>query len=247
MIQDFLLFYFFILLRYIVIAGGAYGLFYKLLTSKFIAKKIQHKFPDVGDYRREIRQSLLTFIFFALNAVFIIDTPFKQYTQIYDHITDYGWAYFLFSIVLSIIVHDTYFYWLHRLMHHPKLFRYMHKEHHKSLNPTPFASFSFSWAEAIIESNIITLLVLLFPIHPIALIIFLIIITFINVYGHLGFEIMPKYIIQSPIGNWINTSLYHNMHHQHFNGNYGLYFRFWDKLMKTERLDYQSKIEEMCK
>jgi len=28
------------------------------------------------------------------------------------------------------------------------------------------------------------------------------------------------------------------MHHSKFKGNYGLYFRIWDRLMKTEHPDY---------
>ena len=66
-----------------------------------------------------------------------------------------------------------------------------------------------------------------------------------NVYGHLGYEIFPKWIIRSKIGNWLNTSTYHNMHHKHFKGNYGLYFRFWDKLLHTVNPDYEKIINEL--
>ena len=42
------------------------------------------------------------------------------------------------------------------------------------------------------------------------------------------------------IGKWINTSVSHNQHHQKFNGNYGLYFLFWDRWMGTLRNDYDA-------
>jgi sterol desaturase/sphingolipid hydroxylase (fatty acid hydroxylase superfamily) len=37
------------------------------------------------------------------------------------------------------------------------------------------------------------------------------------------------------------------MHHSKFIGNYGLYFRFWDRLMKTERPDYIKEYDKIQK
>ena len=44
---------------------------------------------------------------------------------------------------------------------------------------------------------------------------------------------------------WINTSVNHNLHHQYFKGNYGLYFLFWDRMMGTIRSDYDERFEEV--
>ena len=33
---------------------------------------------------------------------------------------------------------------------------------------------------------------------------------------------------KNPFLKWLNTSTFHNHHHQFFKGNYGLYFIFWD-------------------
>jgi len=60
----------------------------------------------------------------------------------------------------------------------------------------------------------------------------------INVYGHLGYEIAPKWFRRTWLFEIMNTSVHHNLHHSKFIGNYGLYFRFWDRLMKTENPDY---------
>ncbi len=64
-----------------------------------------------------------------------------------------------------------------------------------------------------------------------------------NVYGHLGWELYPKGFSKHWLGKWINTSVNHNMHHQYFKGNYGLYFLFWDRLMGTIRPDYEERFE----
>jgi sterol desaturase/sphingolipid hydroxylase (fatty acid hydroxylase superfamily) len=61
-----------------------------------------------------------------------------------------------------------------------------------------------------------------------------------NVMSHLGYEFLPRWILRVPLLRWINTSTFHNLHHTSFNGNYGLMFRFWDRLFGTELSDYES-------
>jgi len=41
----------------------------------------------------------------------------------------------------------------------------------------------------------------------------------------------------------INTSVAHNQHHKKFDGNYGLYLLFWDRIMRTLRKDYDETFE----
>ena len=66
-----------------------------------------------------------------------------------------------------------------------------------------------------------------------------------NVYGHLGYELYPKGFHRTRLGRWINTSVSHNQHHHYFNGNYGLYFLWWDRWMGTMRPDYDRAFEEV--
>jgi lathosterol oxidase len=79
---------------------------------------------------------------------------------------------------------------------------------------------------------------LLIPIHPLTIILFTVIGFMINVYGHLGYEIAPRWLRGSFLFEVVNTSVHHNLHHSKFKGNYGLYFRVWDRLMGTEHPDY---------
>ncbi len=41
----------------------------------------------------------------------------------------------------------------------------------------------------------------------------------------------------------MTSSTHHNMHHHKFNGNYGIHFRFWDKLFGTEFKDYETEYD----
>jgi sterol desaturase/sphingolipid hydroxylase (fatty acid hydroxylase superfamily) len=151
-------------------------------------------------------------------------------TKLYHSVEDYGIPYFFASIFIMILTHDTYFYWTHRMMHHKWLFKYVHLTHHRFSNPTPWAAFAFHPLEAFISIGVIPIILFLIPYHQGALIIF---ITFLMVYNaiiHLGF---PLPYLSS--GKYQNSGIDHNLHHQGFRGNYGLYFNLWDRVMGTYR------------
>ncbi len=233
------------LIRYFLVATPAFFIFYVFFRKKWAFKKIQGFFPKNKDIFREIGYSLITICIFVGVGFIAFATPLRQYNLSYGNISDFGWAYWIFSVFLMILLHDTYFYWIHRFMHHPKIFKYLHLVHHKSTNPSPWASYAFHPLEGIIEASVIFPIVFLIPFHRTALMSFLFFMMVYNVYGHLGYELFPKGFNKHPIGKWINTSINHNQHHKHFNGNYGLYFLFWDRWLNTIRDDYDSSYELM--
>ena len=67
----------------------------------------------------------------------------------------------------------------------------------------------------------------------------------INVYGHLGYEVTPKWFRHSILFQIFNSSTHHNLHHEKFKGNYGLYFRFWDRVMGTEHPAYVAQYDRI--
>ncbi len=70
--------------------------------------------------------------------------------------------------------------------------------------------------------------------------------TTLNAVGHLGYEIYPKGFTKNKIWKWKTTSTHHNMHHEKFRGNYGVYFTFWDRWFKTEFKDYHQVFENIA-
>lgn len=233
----------YISLRYFIIAGVAYLLFYWILKNRIVQSKVQQTFPKRSHIIYEVLFSVQTMLIFGIIATLVLST-FRSYTLIYDDISLFGWNYYIATFPLMFILHDTYFYWMHRAMHHPKLFRYVHKVHHHSTNPTPWASYSFHFTESILEAMIIPLIAFTFPVHFTALVLFLLLQFVYNVYGHLGWELYPRWFHKTWLGKYVNTSLAHNMHHKYFNGNYGLYFLFWDRVMGTLRDDYDEVFEK---
>jgi len=144
-----------------------------------------------------------------------------------------------------LLIHDTYFYWTHRAMHSSALYQWVHKIHHLSMNPSPWAAYAFHPLEAVVEAGIVVVFAFVIPVHPLHISLFLLIMMIYNVYGHLGYELYPNRFSRSRVGKWINTSVNHNQHHQFFTGNYGLYFLWWDRWMGTLRKDYDKQFEEV--
>lgn len=230
--------------RYLIVAGLFFLVFYVLLRNKKVRSKIQNRMPKNKDYTREIAYSIMTSAIFAFVPLFILHYPsITRHTTYYTKIEQYGWVYLFLSFPLMLFMHDTYFYWMHRLMHHKKLFRLFHLVHHRSTNPSPWAAYAFHPLEALVEAGIFVVFLFTIPIHMIHLFIFFLFMIVYNVYGHLGYELYPKGFSRHPIGKWINTSVSHNQHHQFFTGNYGLYFIFWDRIMGTLREDYDKQYE----
>ncbi|NJB84089.1 sterol desaturase family protein [Wenyingzhuangia aestuarii] len=235
------------LLRYFIFAGLPFLIFYVFFPNTYAKSKIQLYSAKKNDFVREILHSVQTTLILVTVALLIIKSPLKTYTQFHNTISDYSLWWIPLGIIISLLLQDTYFYWVHRTLHHPKLYHRIHLTHHKSTNPSPWASYSFHVFEAIIESLFVIVLLVLIPMSKISLILFTFCAFSINVYGHLGYEIAPKWFRTSFLFEILNSSVHHNMHHSKFKGNYGLYFRIWDRIMKTENPDYVKTYDEIQK
>ncbi len=232
-----------IAMRYFIIAGVAFLVWY-IIRKKVIAhKKIQIRFPTLKDYQREILFSCVTILIFSCVPYILLNTSIRKYTLFYLDTNSYSKLWFWTAFLVMLFLHDAYFYFTHRLMHHPKLFKTFHLLHHKSTNPSPWAAFAFHPLEALVEVGIVVLFIFCLPICRYHLFFFFLVMMLYNVYGHLGWELYPKGFSKSIVGKWINTSINHNQHHQFFKGNYGLYFLWWDRWFKTIRTDYDEQFE----
>ena len=227
---------FFIILRYFMIAGFFYWALWRRPAEKVHARRIAKSAPSAKLMRHEIKWSIYSSFFYAASGVWMIEAWRNGGTQIYLDTSEYGIAYLLLSVPIYMFAHDTYFYWTHRAMHHPKIFPIVHQVHHESRQPTPWAGFSFHWTEAIVGALILPLLVSLIPIHVGALVFLLVMMTVLGITNHAGWEILPDSWIRGFVGrHWISAT-HHNVHHQKFRTNFALYFRFWDRVMDTDEM-----------
>ncbi len=227
--------------RYVMLAGVAWLLAYLLFRRRWFHRKIIATLPHSSEVWREIRYSALTLLVFGAVGAGTFQLARAGGTQLYHPLLKHGWGGLLLSVAAAILLHDAYFYWTHRLMHHRRLFRHFHRVHHLSRNPTPWAAYAFAPLEAVVEAAIFPLAIVLIPMHPLAFAIFMGWQITFNILGHTGYEFHPRWLMDSFLGRILNTPTNHVMHHETLRGNYGLYFNLWDRWMGTNQADYESR------
>ena len=114
------------------------------------------------------------------------------------------------------VIHEFHFYCIHRLIHTPWLYEWVHAVHHKSINPSPWSSLAMHPVEHLLYfASILYHLVL--PSHPLIAIYQLHLAGFGAVPGHVGFhkvEITGRHAVDS-------HAYIHYLHHKYFRVNFG--------------------------
>ncbi|HEX8549758.1 MAG TPA: sterol desaturase family protein [Cytophagaceae bacterium] len=233
------------LFLYTSIAGLFFLFFwYKKISSRRIQVRARAGRKSIS---HEVKYSLCTLTIFTVIDVSLYVAKQNGLTKIYDHVSDYGLGYLIFNFIAILFIHDTYFYWMHRFMHWKVIYRYVHKVHHNSVDPSPLAAFSFHPLEALFEVLVYVLYAVVVPVHMFTLLAFQITMMTLNAIAHLGYEIYPRGFTTNKFWFWKTTSTHHNMHHEKFKGNYGLYFTFWDRWLKTEFKEYHTVFDKTDK
>lgn len=229
----------------LMIMSTAYLLIWMIFGKALHNRKIQlSKRAGWTQIREEIAATLLSFIGSTVFMLGVIALKENGFTKFYADAGKFGWWYEALTVIVMLLISDTWFYWAHRSMHHPKVYKYVHALHHKSLDVNPYTSTSFHVIEAILLTVWIMPLGMLMPVSMTALGIVQVLGTFNNLKSHLGYELFPN-AFQFPPFNMLVTATNHSLHHTQYNGNYGLYFRFWDIVCDTELKTTSSTFREI--
>ncbi len=227
--------------RYLIFAVGFWALLWVVLAPVLKGRKIRPQTPP-------LRQLALEVVF-SVRAVAVFSTVALS-TLLLDHAgllpgperaAEWGPLWFAAALVLIIVGHDAYFYWTHRLIHDPRLFRRFHRRHHKSHNPSPFTAYSFDLGEAAINGAFVPLWLVLVPTPWPVVGLFMLHQIVRNTIGHSGYELFPATADGRPLFDWLTTVTHHDLHHAEAGWNYGLYFTWWDRWMKTENPAYHAR------
>lgn len=230
---------------YFAIVGLLYLLVWKWGEKRLVSRRIQaRKRVDGQQIRFEIKNTLIVLIASSPVTLAISMLYASGATKLTLDASVIGWPIIAATFVAVLILNDAWFYFWHRLLHHPKLFRYVHATHHKSVDVNPFSSYSFHWFEGFILGAWILPVALFVPVYIPMLGALHAIGLANNVMSHLGYEFFPRGLLRVPLLRWINTSTYHNLHHSSFNGNYALMFRFWDRMLGTELPQYEASFRK---
>ena len=237
---------YFDLSRY-VIAAGALTLFLLIFSTWAENRRIQRgRKAKRSDYLREILSSMRTVVVYAFVTLAILVG--RETGIILLSIDDAALTTILWQFAVIVIAHDAWFYWIHRAMHHKRLFRATHLHHHKSRTPTPWTAYSFTTIEAVLEVAFVPIFLLITSQMGIAYAAFAIL-AFIwhqmirNVMAHAGSELFPAGWVDNPLTSWISTTTHHDLHHSSGH-NFGFYFTFWDKWMGTEHPRYKQEFRK---
>ncbi|MEO9461900.1 MAG: sterol desaturase family protein [Marinomonas sp.] len=220
-------------LRYLLTSG-----IFAWITSRVRPGLYDGKATQIG---REIRWSLASAAIYGVPAgVAAWGWQNRGWTQIYLDWNTYPLWYLPLSVLAFLLAHDTWFYWTHRWMHRPRWFRIAHAVHHASKPPTAWTAMSFHPVEALTGAVVIPALVFLIPIHAAMLGIVLMIMTIMGITNHMGWEMFPRWLVKEGLvhrgfGKWLITASHHEKHHEQYGCNFGLYFRFWDRICGTDR------------
>lgn len=236
-----------IFLRYVLMAGAFYYLVNIRFATRYQLRKVNLRPGKNHQIQAEIRYSFIASVLFALLGTLAIYSWQKGWTCIYTDLTGWRAWWLLPSLFLVLFIHETYYYWLHRWMHRPEIYRWVHRTHHESLATTAWTSFSFHPVESVLQALPILILIYILPLHPATLIALFLIMSVTSVINHLNYELYPAGTNRHWLGKWWIGATHHGLHHSRFNFNYGLYFTFWDHWMKTESPDFESVFDEKTK
>lgn len=232
------------LLNYFMLAIPAY--LYCLRQSGVEAVKLQQAQPFKGQIRHEILWSISSIAIYAITTLgLIVAWRMGAFPKLYLNPFQKGIGYLLVSLVLVILIQDVYFYAVHRLLHTRKLIRF-HGIHHRSKVPTPFVMYTFHPVEAMLHFVRLPIMLMLFPVCPLVLLVAEgFISNVINVYSHTNHE--PRFLRHiKKLHGWTSaTSTYHDLHHAKIRGNYGFYFKVWDRLFNTMIPETEQRIDEV--
>jgi sterol desaturase/sphingolipid hydroxylase (fatty acid hydroxylase superfamily) len=150
------------------------------------------------------------------------------------------WSVPLMTIA-SVIAYDTWFYWVHRLLHWKPMYRF-HALHHTSVAPTIWTHHYETFVEASLNQLFYIVIVFVLPVPWPALVLHRIYDQASGMVGHSGFEHFAGSTNRTP---WpLASTIFHDQHHGYFRFNFAHSFSLWDRVMGTLHPRYDRTVEE---
>ncbi|MDA8817657.1 sterol desaturase family protein [Planktomarina sp.] len=135
---------------------------------------------------------------------------------------------FIAGLMLLPIWSAFHFYWVHRLLHVPFLYKRVHALHHRNVNIGPWSGLSMHPVEHLLYLSSL-LIHCVIPSHPIHLYFHVIYLAPGAAMTHTGYEdLLIKDKRKLALG-----SFYHQLHHRYYECNYGNQEMPWDRLFRT--------------
>jgi lathosterol oxidase len=207
------------------------------LNRRLVEAKLQRRETPAALIRRDRKQSLLSLAMIA--AMF--GTGHWLYVE-------FGWGLApvggitgtVLSFVGSLVVFDTWFYWLHRLIHTRALYPWVHRWHHLTVTPVAWSNNSDRLADNLFLQSYWLVAHFLVPAAPAVLLAHKLYDQVTGVIGHSGYEHGGRWC-------WPPSPLvgvtHHDQHHRFFRCNYATHFTLWDRVMGTLHPEHDAELK----
>ena len=154
------------------IGACALYFFFSALSYYFIFDRRLEYHPRFlkNQVRQEIRSSLTAVPFINILTLPWFLAEVRGHSLLYGDVKSHGWTWLAVSALLYMTFNDVAIYWIHRLEHHPSVYKYIHKPHHKWIGkylylfllsernaktvtvPTPWAALAFHPLDGYVQS-----------------------------------------------------------------------------------------------
>lgn len=214
------------------------GLTMTALNARHPERRIQKRDPShkpLRDIKSSMRQLSITSTCLAIGLY----AQFNGWTLVQPVALSW-WSAPLF-FVLSLFLHDTWFYWGHRILHTKAFYRF-HKPHHMTITPTVWSNDAGSSVDTLFAHSYYALVLFIVPMPAAVFLAHRVFDQVSAAIGHCGYEHFASPTARRP---WpLLCTLYHDQHHQYFVYNYANYFSFWDRLCGTVHPTYDQRVAE---
>ena len=136
----------------------------------------------------------------------------------------------IWTFAVSLVAFDTWFYWMHRLLHWKPLYRVAHKWHHLAITPVVWSNNSDTLLDNLFLQSYWLVAHLRFPVSPAILAAHKLYDQITGMIGHSGIEYGGT-LCRPP--SLLISVTHHDQHHRYFQCNYATHFTLWDRLLGT--------------
>lgn len=171
------------------------------------------------------------------------------FTEMFDIPYDWAhmprWYILCGQVLICAVIEDTWHYWVHRLMHHKRLYKYVHKVHHTFQAPFGMVAEYAHPVETVVLGLGFFIGILLTINHVFMMWAWVAFRLMETIDVHSGYDVPflnPMHILPGYAG-----ARFHDFHHYNFVGNYSSTFIWWDKLCGTDVQYHEHQAKQKLK